>query len=354
MDRLQSSAYIECLKTVINTNLPWDKLHDKTVLVTGASGLIGTFLCDVLMQLNDSIKLNCKVIAIGRSREKLNKRFNAYTDNQIFISISQDVTKTICDELQNCPVDYIFHLASNTHPVSYATQPIATIVTNVNGTNNLLSFAVEHGTKRFVFASSVEVYGENRGDADCFDEKYCGYIDSNTLRAGYPESKRVCEALCQSYISEKKLDVVIPRLSRVYGPTMLLSDTKALSQFIKNAIEQKDIILKSEGNQFYSYTYVADAVSALLYCMFFGNCGEAYNIADKNSNIKLKDLAAICADISGTKVLFEKPNDIEKSGFSKATKAVLNAVKLEELGWSANWNLQKGLEKTISILRDEL
>lgn len=152
----------------------------------------------------------------------------------------------------------------------------------------MLNTTDEHNSSRFVFASSNEIYGENRGDVEFFDENYCGYINSNTLRAGYPESKRCGEALCQAYIAKKNLDVVIARLTRSYGPTMLLSDTKAISQFIKKALAKEDIVLKSAGNQFYSFLFVADSVSGLLTVMLKGEIGEVYNIAEENNDIKLK------------------------------------------------------------------
>ena len=161
-------------------------------------------------------------------------------------------------------MDYCIHLASSTHPVQYATDPIGTITANIIGTRNLLEFASSHGCKRFAFASSNEIYGENRGDTELFKEDYCGYIDCNTMRAGYPESKRCGEALCQAYIRQKNMDIVIPRLTRSYGPTLLSSDTKALTQFLHKGLAGEDIVLKSEGTQYYSYTYVADAVSGLL------------------------------------------------------------------------------------------
>ena len=195
------------------------------------------------------------------------------------------------------------------------------------------------------------MYGENRGDTDKFSEDYCGYIDCNTLRAGYPEGKRAGEALCQAYIRQKGLDIVIPRLSRTYGPTMLMSDTKAISQFIKKGCAEEDIVLKSEGTQFYSYSYVADAVTGILTCLFSGKCGEAYNIADDGSDISLRDLAAIVADYAGTKVVFDLPDETEKAGYSKATKATLDSSKLGSLGWSAAYDMKKGLTRTIDIIR---
>ena len=216
----------------------------------------------------------------------------------------------------------------------------------------MLDFAVAHEATRFAFASSNEIYGENRGDVEFFDEDYCGYINCNTMRAGYPEGKRCGEALCQAYKAQKGLDVVVPRLTRSYGPTMLMSDTKAISQFIRKGIAGEDIILKSEGTQYYSYTYVSDAVSGLLTVLLCGENGEAYNIADEASDIMLKDLAAIIAETAGKKVVFELPDAVEAAGYSKATKARLDGSKLKAIGWQPRYDMKGGLSRTIEILKD--
>ena len=221
------------------------------------------------------------------------------------------------------------------------------------GTNNLLSYAAEHGVKRVLFMSSVEVYGENRGDVDKFKEDYLGYLDCNTLRAGYPESKRTGEALCQAYIKEKGLDVVIARLSRSFGPTMLKSDSKALSQFIKKGIAKEDIVLKSAGTQQYSYIYSVDAVAAIFFTLVHGKCGEAYNVAGSKCDTTLKNLAETIADAVGTKVVFELPDAEEASGYSTATKALLNIDKISQLGFVADTELRDALKATMRILKEE-
>ena len=390
MRLLESNIYQADLDKVCGLDLPWEKLSGKSIMISGATGMIGSTLIDVLMRKNTG----CRIIALGRSGEKAKERFAEYWEDEHFTfvrcdindreSLEKSVLSTLrahedsdcvqpdrseegsrrggavaggngsgaADALCTGTVDYIFHAASNTHPVAYAKDPIGTVVTNIIGLDNLLRFASEHGCSRFLFASSNEIYGENRGDVELFDEKYCGYIDCNTMRAGYPESKRAGEALCQAYIRQKGLDVVIPRFTRSFGPSLLKTDTKALSQFIRKGVDREDIVLKSEGTQFFSYTYVCDAVSGMLYCLLMGERGEAYNIADVSCDITLRDLAKTIADYVGTRVVFDLPDAVEAAGYSKATKARLDSSRLQSLGWRAQFDMKTALAHTIDIMRE--
>lgn len=343
MNIYNNELYLQDIKDVCNLNLPWEKIEGKSFFITGATGLLGSFLVDVL------VEKGCVVYALGRSAERAKNRFSKIWGKIKFIPY--DINNPINFD-ENEKVDYVIHLASNTHPVAYSTDPIGTITTNIIGLKNILDFSAEHNVERCVFASSNEIYGENRGDVELFDENYCGYINCNTLRAGYNESKRCGEALCQAYIKQKDLDVVISRFTRSYGPTILDSDTKALSQFMKNGLNGEDIILKSEGNQYFSYTYIVDAISGLLTIILLGEKGEAYNIADEKSDIRLKDLAKIVADCSNTKVIFDLPNETERQGFSKATKARLDGSKLKDLGWEMKYDMESGISRTLKILRE--
>lgn len=345
MHILENNLYKEDIEKCHALAIPWDCFRNKSILITGASGLIGSFLIDVLMQKN----LKCHIYAVGRNVQKAKMRFAPYWDSEEFHFVETDINKEILVESDT--IDYIIHGASNTHPIAYAEDPIGTITTNVIGTYNILELASVKRTKRVAFLSSVEVYGENRGDCEKFKEDYCGYIDCNTMRAGYPESKRAGEALCQAYIKQKQLDIVIPRLPRTYGPTMQMTDSKAIAQFIKKGIAKEDVILKSEGTQLYSYCHVLDTVSGILWCLTEGKCGEAYNIADDASDIQMKDLANIIAQYAGTKVIFDHPDVVEQAGYSKATKALLDSEKLQKLGWKAVYDMSEGLRRTIEILR---
>ena len=322
--------------------LDLSELNHRTLLITGGTGMIGKWMIDQLCK-----DASCQIIVTGRSEDKFRERFSTL-NNLTFLK--WDIAHEHLPPVAGSG-DYIIHLASNTHPVAYATDPVGTIVMNVSATKELLDLAVEKKCRRFVYASSVEIYGQNRGDVEKFKEDYCGYIDSNTLRAGYPESKRCGEALCQAYIKQYGLDIVIPRIARVYGPTLQRSDTKALSQFMFNALAGKDVVLKSEGKQHFSYLHVADAVSGLLTVMLKGKSGEAYNIADERSDITLRDLATLIAERFGRKVVFDIPNAAESSGFSPVLKACMGGDKIKKLGWDVTYDIRSGIQQTISEMK---
>lgn len=351
MSLYENRLYMEDVSFVATLDLPWEKLQNKSILLSGATGLLGSFLIDVILEKNAADQLNCTVYALGRDETKAKERFSKFSNDRHLVFIRHDVKRPFVREDIGI-VNYVLHLASNTHPMQYSTDPIGTITANIVGLQNMLDFAVEHQADRFAFASTNEVYGENRGDIEFFDENYCGYINSNTMRAGYPESKRCGEALCQAYAVQKGLDVVIPRFTRSYGPTMLRSDTKAVSQFIKNGVAGNDVILKSAGTQYYSYQYMSDSISGLLTVLLYGKSGEAYNIAEEHSDIMLKDLAAIIAGMDGKKVIFEIPDAVEAAGYSTATKARIDGHKLQALGWKPKYDIKTGMERTINILRD--
>lgn len=240
-------------------------------------------------------------------------------------------------------------MASNTHPLAYSKYPIETILINVKGVENALNLADRcHAT--VLYTSTNEVYGNARG-GETFTEDYNGILNLSNSRSFYNESKRTSEALCQSYIAEKNTSVKIARLCRIFGPTMLENDTKASSQFIKNAIDGKDIVLKSEGNQYFSYTYVADAVRGLLTVLLQGEIGVPYNVSSEKTNVHLRDFARFCAEAIGKKVIFDLPSETEKKGYSIATKAILENGRIKKIGFEPVYEMSDAVSRTIEILK---
>lgn len=338
------SPYKQDILHVFEQDLPWDKLSGANILVTGATGLIGGCLVETLMM---NPKRDYQVFASGRNEERARKRFKDYADDSAFRFVKYDVMKPLESEIH---FDYIVHAASNANPKFYATQPVEVMKANIDGVSNLIEYGISHGMKRFLYVSSGEVYGE--GDGRVFTEDYSGYVNCATPRACYPSSKRAAETLCVAYAAEYGVDVVIARPCHVYGPHFTEQDNRVYAQFIRNVLRGENIVMKSTGEQFRSWCYVVDCVSAFLHILLKGECGEAYNIADAKSNISIRELAEMIADMGNREVVIDVPDVNEKRGFNVVTKSVFSTIKIEKLGWIPRTHITSGLYNTIIELKN--
>ena len=335
----ENALYQQDLRNIVS--MPGiETLHGKTILITGATGMVGTHLIDALMLLGD-----VKVYAVGRDKNRAMDRLGSYYDSPLFTFVEQDVCNKFPSDIKP---DIIIPLASNTHPLAYSQYPVETMLINIKGAEHALNLAVETGAT-VLYPSTVEVYGNAIGE-DTFSEDYTGKLNLSTSRSCYTESKRSAEAMCQSFIAEKGAKVKIVRLSRLFGPTMLMTDSKASSQFIKKALAHEDIILKSEGNQLFSYTYITDAVRAMFHVLIYGEVGTAYNISCESCDVRLKEFAGLCAQYNGKDVIFELPSETERKGFSVAQKAVLDNSRLRSIGWTPLYNMKEALWRTLDII----
>jgi len=332
-------AYQDDIKKVATLLLPWDKLSGCNVLVTGATGLIGGCLVDVLMAHENK---DYNVYASGRNEERAKKRFLRYVNDKTFHFFKYDVMQPLV-----CDVDfqYIIHAASGACPAEFGKHPVEVMKGNINGVDNLMSYGIRHGMKRLLYISSGEVYGE--GDGRVFTEEYSGYVDCALPRSCYPSSKRAAETLCVSYGVEYNVDVVIARPCHVYGPEFTESDNRVYAQFIRNVLQGEDVVMKSTGEQFRSWCYVVDCVSGLLHVLLKGENREVYNIADEDSNITIRQLAELIAGLVGRKVIMKCPDDFEKKGYNMVSKSVFATKKLEALGWNIEGCMRDKMLKTI-------
>lgn len=347
MKILNDSAYIEELRNVLNINISWDKLANKNVLITGATGLIGSYLVDVFMARNTYFNENICVYAMSRKKENLQERFEEYYELSKFIPIEGDVCNINFEEFK---FDFIIHAASNADPIKMSTDPVGTMKGNFLGACNLLESA-KRDKARILYLSSGEVYGENPGNIEEFIEGDSGNIYWDMPRACYPESKRATETMCISYEKQYGVDVVIARLCYIYGPTLLKDDSRVYAQFINNVLENKGIVMKSEGLQYRSYCYISDSIKALLYILTEGVKGEIYNVANDKSNTSIRGIAEKLSKLYNLNIKEEIPTLTEKNGYSLVTKAILNADKLKNLGWIPDVSLEDGLRKTVDILK---
>ena len=348
MKLYDSPVYRDDLKIALDSVVSLDTLRGGSLLIAGATGLIGSFLVDMLLEYNRLYDAAVDIYAVGRSEERLHQRFKDVTTDRLHF-IQQDVS---CPPTFDVPVDYVIHAASNAYPAAFAGDPVGTILGNVMGTHYLLEYARTHQTKRLLFVSSGEVYGQGDPTLTAFPESYSGYVDPTQARSCYPSSKRTAETLCASHLKQYGLDTVIVRPCHTYGPNVTGSDNRATVQFINNALAGEDIVMKSRGSQMRSYCYVADCCSALLSVLTSGASGQAYNIANREAQITIAGFAKEVADQVGRKVLFQLPTEAEKAEQTVIPYAVLDADKLYNLGWHGAYSIKQGVSHTISVLKD--
>ena len=329
-------------------SIDWSVLKNKNIAITGANGLIGSYIVDLIMQANKDFNYNIKVIAMGRSKKSAQSRFANYIDNKNFEYVEQDVINPINIATN---VDFIIHAASNANPKMFALDPVGTMLGNFIGMKNILDYAKNNKVERVMYVSSAEIYGQPFEKQKEFLEDTRGYIDNLKTRACYPISKQAAETLCSAYREQFNLNVVIARPCHTYGPTATEKDNRAATQFIFNVVNKENIVMKSEGKQFRSYCYVGDSATGMLTILTKGKNGEAYNIANEESNITIREFAEEVAAIGQQKIIFELPTIADKKGYNMFDKTIVNAKKLEKLTWSPKYNISKGIETTINILK---
>ena len=333
------------------TFIPWDVFTSSTVLVTGATGLIGSLIVKALVSRNRKFNQDITVKALVRSRDKAAQVLEDCVEDSSLQLVVGDVTAPLNVD---GPVDYIIHAASATSSKCFVTNPVETIATAIDGTKNMLEFARSHQVRGFLYLSSLEVYGVPADGRMLMSEKEAGYIDSMKVRSCYSEGKRMVECLCASYASEYGVPVKVARLAQTFGAGVAYTDNRVFAQFARSAIEGADIVLKTKGETLRNYCYTADAVSALLVVLARGAVGEAYNVANKDTAISIADMAKlVCEKFSGgrSKVVFDIAEDATKLGYNPVVKICLDTTKLESLGWKAEFGLEDMFRRTIESIK---
>ena len=325
------------------SSIPWGKLDGCNILVTGATGLIGGCVVDILMNRTEK---NYVVYASGRNEERARNRFSSYWNDSAFRFMKHEITEPLHSDIQ---FDYVICAACGASPFLYATDPVGIMKSNICGVDNILSYLSRQEKSRFLYVSSGEVYGE--GDGQIFTEEDSGYVNPLILRACYPSAKRASETLCISYAHQYRMDVSIARPCHIYGPHFTQSDTRVYAQFIRNVLNDEDIVMKSAGEQYRSWCYVVDCASALLHILLKGENGVAYNIADPGSNVTIRQLAEIIADIGGRQVRMVIPDEIETKGFNVVKKSLFSITKLKSLGWQISGDFHSKLQSTINEMK---
>lgn len=322
------------------------QLKDKTFLITGATGLIGSVMVKCLLELNRQMQLGIKVIAVVRS---LDKAKMVFADEYSQIDFRQLELSEITQEHINGIVDYVVHLASPTASKYFVEHPVETLRTSIDGTTAVLEFAKAAMIESMVFASSLEVYGTNEDDRP-IDESFQGYVNPLDVRSSYNMGKRASESLCHAYAKEYGVPAKIARLTQTTGAGIAKDDNRIIAQFTRLTAEGKDIVLHTTGESARPYCYTTDAVSALLYILLRGENGEAYNVANEETFISARGMANFLKEnfnpAIGVRVELN-----ENMGYAPATKLCLDTSKLKHLEWEAKFGLQQMFDRLIKYIQ---
>lgn len=323
----------------------WSELKDKTVLITGAYGMLAAYMVYFLIYLNEVEAYNIKIVCISRNEEKLKTRFKEYVERDYFISICQDV----CEPIKYSEnVDYIIHAASPASSQYYFTNPVGVLMPNILGTYYTLELAKEKKSKGYLYFSSGEVYGKI--NLPLILENDSGYLDPMDVRSCYGEGKRAGEVMCKCYAHQFKVPAKAVRPSHTYGPTMdLINDNRVFAEFVSNVVSGHDIVIKSDGLASRNFCYIADAVEAYFMVMLNGTDGEAYNVANENGKITIRELAKLLCNMYPEKHLkarYQERNDDYAENKHKV-HSMQNTEKLRSLGWMPKYSIENGFKRTI-------
>lgn len=336
------------LKTIIAENLSWEKLKNKTVMITGASGMVGSYMLYVLLMLNDEKHYGIKVDAVMRNVNKLPEEVRNREDVNVVVA---DVTKDIPDVGD---IDYIIHAASPASPLIMQNQPVETIAANTIGTFKTLELAKEKNAEGYLFISSREIYGQPDEGQEFFYENTYGFVDQLNPRSCYSEGKKAAETMCVCFHEEYGLNTKIARLAHTYGPGMSIYDGRVQADFLKNVYHNEDIVLKSEGTAVRTYTYIADAIAGM-YRILLDSEDIVYNIGNEAGKVSIRDLAEILVSIypeRGLKLVFDILEGGTK-GTAPYTLGILSSEKLRKLGWNPKYSVKDGFKRTLEYLELE-
>ena len=313
-----------------------EMLKNKTILVTGATGLIGQAIIKNILRYNAELHAGIKAIAVVRNREKAEALFGMKNEKLDFI------VADVCHlKPEKLGVEYVIHGASQTVSRAFVEEPVETIMTAFQGTKNLLELSRINPVKSFLYLSSMEVYG-----ALATDEKICeshiANLDVMSVRSCYPESKRMCENLCICYASEYGIPVKIARLTQTFGRGVRYDDSRVFAEFARCVIESRDIVLHTKGETKRCYLYTEDAVAALFTILAKGNIGETYNVANSATYCSIYEMARLVAEGCGKgkiRVVINEQENCNRYGYAPILKMNLDTCKLEKLGWKPQVDL---------------
>lgn len=346
----------EDIQTIINSDLNFSILNNKTVLITGATGMLASYIVLVLLYLNKYYNYNINIIAIARNKDKFNKIFCDFINDDKLKLICINLSDLRKDMLDEYTIHYIMHTASTSMSDKFLSDPLNLVNTNILATNSLLEIAKNNPLISFLFFSSGAVYNNSK-DRFIIEDKFEG-INPLSVSSLYSGTKFTAELLCNIYHLQFNIPIKIARIIHTYSPTMNLdNDTRVFAEFVKNIINNENIIIKSDGKGLRAFCYIVDAVSAFFKILIDGKDGEAYNVANNNAVVSINELANILINMFPEKKLkiiyTDKPKEYLIQSADSLKELVIDTKKLESLNWKAKYDIKTGFKRVIDYFENK-
>ena len=335
--------------SILAEPINWEKLRGGAILLSGSSGMLGSYILDTLLTLNEDRDYGMTVYGLMRNPDKLPDRMRS----RIHV-----IRQSVVDPIDtNVRFDYVLHTASPASPKIMRNDPVGTIAANALGAWNTLKVAAESCAKGFLFISSREIYGQPYEGQEFFRENTYGLVDPLDPRSCYPEGKKAAETMAACYHAQYGLNVKLARLAHTLGPGMSVDDGRVQADFFRDLINRRNIVLKSDGTSVRTYTYVRDAVSAIFYILLNSPDDEmVYNISSEDATVSIRQLAEAMVDAYPERKLslsFDIPETVENGGTAPFTLGILSSEKLKRLGWTPKCSLHDGIVRTVTYLESE-
>lgn len=336
----------EDLKKIVSSDLPWDRLFGKTVLISGANGFVPSYMLDVLIYLNETARAGIHTIALVRNKERAMRRLGHLAARPDLNIVVQDVRDPYGGPNA---VDFVIHAASQASPKYYSIDPVGTFAANVIGTWRMLEVARDSRSQGFLFFSSGEVYGRLEDPSVPVRETSFGGIDPLVVRSCYAEGKRGGETLCACWHAQFGIPAKIVRLSHTYGPRMDLDDGRVFADFVADVIAGRDIAMKSDGSARRPFCYLADAIEGIFTVLLRGKNGEAYNVGtdSETSILKLAELLCQLFPEGKYRVVRQERSPGDPYLASPVSAGHFDISKMRSLGWAPTTEIGKGFWRTV-------
>lgn len=328
-------------------SINWSEFNNRTILITGTTGLLGHLLAKVFIYRNKKYSCNTSLILPVRNIVQAKRSIS-----DILESGNVKLFETEIEKLEQIPykADYVIHCAAPTQSKFFVSYPIETMDAILFGMQSVLKYAQSNDCTSVVWLSSMEVFGQS--EMTIMKENDLGSLSLSKTRSSYPQAKRTAELYAYSYNIEYGIPVKTVRLAQTFGPGVSLKDNRVFMQFCNAIRNKEDIVLQTTGETVSNYCYTADAIIGILKVLLDGKDGETYTLINDDPSITIRDIAEWLVKTYGKdnqKVRFDLSHQ-EK--YAEVNRSKFSNEKIKQIGWNPQFSVKDGYDRLLKYIEE--